>query len=52
MNLSDELAELERTDPEVRAAAEALDALPAYFERTKRWQAARAQIRNTAEEDQ
>ena len=44
-NLAAELAELERTDPEVAAAAAALDAFPDYIARTKRWQAARRQVR-------
>lgn len=43
--LQAELAELERTDPEVAAAADALDAVPDYFARTERWQAARRQVR-------
>ena len=43
--LEDELRELERTDPAVRAAAESLAALPAYVERTARWKAARETVR-------
>lgn len=43
--LAAELAELEQNDPEVRAAAERLAAVPEYMARTERWQAARRQVR-------
>lgn len=45
MNLDQELRELERTDPVVADAAARLDALPEYFARTERWQAARRKVR-------
>lgn len=42
--LSDALAELERTDPEVAAARQALDDLPEQFARYNRHMAARKQV--------
>lgn len=39
-----ELRELERTDPDVRAASEAIDALTDYIARTERWKAARRAV--------
>lgn len=50
-DLESELRELERTDPVVADAAARLDALPEYFARTRRWQAARETVRRRREGD-